>query len=37
MTQRCVVFSLYLSSSVEWRHSYPPGRHRYLEIPAVSN
>ena len=33
---RPVLFTLFVATSVEWQHSYPPADHRYLEIPLVS-
>lgn len=33
---RPVLFNLFLSTSIEWHHAYPPADHRYTEIPVVS-
>nr|YP_007025685.1 cytochrome c oxidase subunit I [Neotrypaea thermophila]AEW68324.1 cytochrome c oxidase subunit I [Neotrypaea thermophila] len=37
VSKRPVVFNLYLSTSIEWQHSYPPADHSYMEIPMISN
>lgn len=37
VSRRPVIFSLFLPSSIEWQHFYPPADHRYLEIPLISN
>nr|YP_009110438.2 cytochrome c oxidase subunit I [Clibanarius infraspinatus] len=34
---RVVIFSMYLPTSIEWKHSYPPADHSYMEIPLISN
>nr|YP_007025672.1 cytochrome c oxidase subunit I [Neaxius glyptocercus]AEW68311.1 cytochrome c oxidase subunit I [Neaxius glyptocercus] len=34
---RPVMFNLFLPSSIEWQHPYPPADHSYMEIPMVSN
>ena len=35
--KRPIMFSLYLLTSLEWRHNLPPADHRYIEIPVTSN
>nr|YP_010180784.1 cytochrome c oxidase subunit I [Tubuca arcuata]ARQ82459.1 cytochrome c oxidase subunit I [Tubuca arcuata]QVD40477.1 cytochrome c oxidase subunit I [Tubuca arcuata] len=37
MSNRASVFSPFLSSSIEWKHSYPPADHSYMEIPLITN
>nr|YP_009294930.1 cytochrome c oxidase subunit I [Filhollianassa ceramica]ANW37024.1 cytochrome c oxidase subunit 1 [Filhollianassa ceramica]AOH05866.1 cytochrome c oxidase subunit 1 [Filhollianassa ceramica] len=37
VSKRPILFNLYLSSSIEWHHSYPPADHSYMEIPMLSN
>nr|YP_009050440.1 cytochrome c oxidase subunit I [Paraglypturus tonganus (nomen nudum)]AIG22695.1 cytochrome c oxidase subunit I [Paraglypturus tonganus (nomen nudum)] len=37
VAQRSVMFNLFLPTSIEWQHSYPPADHSYLEIPMISN
>jgi len=37
VSQRCVMFNLFLPTSIEWYHPYPPADHRYMEIPVISN
>nr|YP_007475324.1 cytochrome c oxidase subunit I [Neotrypaea japonica]AGE00869.1 cytochrome c oxidase subunit I [Neotrypaea japonica]URF19370.1 cytochrome c oxidase subunit I [Neotrypaea japonica]URF19383.1 cytochrome c oxidase subunit I [Neotrypaea japonica]URF19396.1 cytochrome c oxidase subunit I [Neotrypaea japonica]URF19409.1 cytochrome c oxidase subunit I [Neotrypaea japonica] len=37
VSKRPVVFNLYLSTSIEWQHPYPPADHSYMEIPMISN
>nr|YP_214823.1 cytochrome c oxidase subunit I [Pseudocarcinus gigas]AAT52151.1 cytochrome c oxidase subunit I [Pseudocarcinus gigas] len=34
---RPVLFSPFLSSSIEWNHTYPPADHSYMEIPMITN
>nr|YP_009093678.2 cytochrome c oxidase subunit I [Mictyris longicarpus] len=34
---RPVIFAPFLSSSIEWKHSYPPADHSYMEIPLITN
>nr|YP_010952801.1 cytochrome c oxidase subunit I [Trapezia rufopunctata]WMQ53221.1 cytochrome c oxidase subunit 1 [Trapezia rufopunctata] len=36
-TNRPVMFSPSLPSSIEWNHNYPPADHSYMEIPLISN
>nr|YP_009239922.1 cytochrome c oxidase subunit I [Leptodius sanguineus]AMN14556.1 cytochrome c oxidase subunit I [Leptodius sanguineus] len=36
-SNRPVIFSPYLSSSIEWHHKYPPADHSYMEIPLITN
>lgn len=36
-TGRPVIFSLFLPSSIEWKHPYPPADHSYIEVPIISN
>nr|YP_009045978.1 cytochrome c oxidase subunit I [Engaeus quadrimanus]CDR98474.1 cytochrome c oxidase subunit 1 [Engaeus quadrimanus] len=37
MIKRTTSFSPFLSTSIEWQHSYPPMDHSYTEIPLISN
>nr|ASS30650.1 cytochrome c oxidase subunit 1 [Gastroptychus investigatoris] len=37
MVKRIVMFPFYMSSSLEWKHPYPPMDHSYLEISLISN
>lgn len=37
ISQRIVVFSNRISTSIEWYQSYPPAEHRYSELPILSN
>nr|YP_010952853.1 cytochrome c oxidase subunit I [Trapezia bidentata]WMQ53273.1 cytochrome c oxidase subunit 1 [Trapezia bidentata] len=37
MTNRPLMFSSSLPSSIEWNHVYPPADHSYMEIPLISN
>nr|QEJ81980.1 cytochrome c oxidase subunit 1 [Tubuca paradussumieri] len=37
MSNRTAIFSPFLSSSIEWKHSYPPADHSYMEIPLITN
>nr|YP_010310791.1 cytochrome c oxidase subunit I [Periclimenes brevicarpalis]UMY76326.1 cytochrome c oxidase subunit 1 [Periclimenes brevicarpalis] len=34
---RPVMFSLFMPTSIEWHHNYPPADHSYMEIPTVSS
>nr|YP_010952723.1 cytochrome c oxidase subunit I [Tetralia rubridactyla]WMQ53143.1 cytochrome c oxidase subunit 1 [Tetralia rubridactyla] len=36
-SNRPVIYSLFLPSSIEWNHSYPPADHSYMEIPLITN
>nr|YP_010170656.1 cytochrome c oxidase subunit I [Allantus togatus]QRZ60638.1 cytochrome c oxidase subunit I [Allantus togatus] len=36
-TQRQIIFSSYQSTSIEWKQSYPPSDHSYMEIPMTSS
>uniref|UniRef100_UPI0030E3950F cytochrome c oxidase subunit I n=1 Tax=Austruca sindensis TaxID=1316774 RepID=UPI0030E3950F len=36
-SNRPVIFSPFLPSSIEWKHSYPPADHSYMEIPLITN
>nr|YP_009524392.1 cytochrome c oxidase subunit I [Echinoecus nipponicus]AXR86888.1 cytochrome c oxidase subunit I [Echinoecus nipponicus] len=36
-SNRPVLFTPYLPSSIEWNHPYPPADHSYMEIPLMSN
>nr|YP_009864979.1 cytochrome c oxidase subunit I [Daldorfia horrida]QKE42617.1 cytochrome c oxidase subunit I [Daldorfia horrida] len=36
-SNRPVMFSPFLSSSIEWNHMYPPADHSYMEIPLITN
>nr|BDL61454.1 cytochrome c oxidase subunit I [Indopinnixa haematosticta] len=35
-SNRTIMFSPYLSTSIEWNHSYPPADHSYMEIPMIT-
>nr|YP_009757373.1 cytochrome c oxidase subunit I [Calappa bilineata]QIM59219.1 cytochrome c oxidase subunit I [Calappa bilineata] len=35
-SNRPMVSSMYLSSSIEWNHSLPPADHSYMEIPLIT-
>nr|YP_010636260.1 cytochrome c oxidase subunit I [Xeruca formosensis]WBQ48730.1 cytochrome c oxidase subunit I [Xeruca formosensis] len=37
VSNRPVVFSPFLPSSIEWKHSYPPADHSYMEIPLITS
>uniref|UniRef100_UPI002A7EAA68 cytochrome c oxidase subunit I n=1 Tax=Anaspides spinulae TaxID=91999 RepID=UPI002A7EAA68 len=37
VSSRPIVFSLFLSSSLEWHHFLPPADHSYSEIPLISS
>nr|YP_007317378.1 cytochrome c oxidase subunit I [Corallianassa coutierei]AGA56155.1 cytochrome c oxidase subunit I [Corallianassa coutierei] len=37
VSQRYIMFNLFLPSSIEWFHPYPPADHSYMEIPVISN
>nr|YP_010384990.1 cytochrome c oxidase subunit I [Plagusia squamosa]UPL65000.1 cytochrome oxidase subunit I [Plagusia squamosa] len=37
VSNRTVIFSPFLTSSIEWKHSYPPADHSYMEIPLITN
>lgn len=37
INQRLVLFSLNISSSIEWYQSLPPAEHSYNELPILSN
>nr|YP_009326942.1 cytochrome c oxidase subunit I [Somanniathelphusa boyangensis]ANK36778.1 cytochrome c oxidase subunit I [Somanniathelphusa boyangensis] len=34
---RPIIFIPFMSSSIEWNHSYPPADHSYMEIPLINN
>nr|UEK25847.1 cytochrome c oxidase subunit I [Pachygrapsus fakaravensis] len=36
-SNRPVVFTPSLPSSIEWNHAYPPADHSYMEIPMITN
>nr|YP_011034133.1 cytochrome c oxidase subunit I [Entricoplax vestita]WRI34027.1 cytochrome c oxidase subunit I [Entricoplax vestita] len=36
-SNRPVLFSPFLPSSIEWYHNYPPADHSYMEIPMITN
>nr|YP_011010719.1 cytochrome c oxidase subunit I [Menippe rumphii]WPW47609.1 cytochrome c oxidase subunit I [Menippe rumphii] len=36
-SNRPVLFSPYMPSSIEWNHAYPPADHSYMEIPLITN
>nr|YP_009400027.1 cytochrome c oxidase subunit I [Segonzacia mesatlantica]ARW69925.1 cytochrome c oxidase subunit I [Segonzacia mesatlantica] len=36
-SNRPVLFSPFLPSSIEWYHNYPPADHSYMEIPLITN
>uniref|UniRef100_UPI00165F0FAC cytochrome c oxidase subunit I n=1 Tax=Palaemon serratus TaxID=645159 RepID=UPI00165F0FAC len=35
--KRPAVFSLFLPTSIEWQHNYPPADHSFSEIPLITN
>nr|YP_009407625.1 cytochrome c oxidase subunit I [Maja squinado]ASF62442.1 cytochrome c oxidase subunit I [Maja squinado] len=37
VSDRHVLISPFLSSSIEWSHLYPPADHSYMEIPLITN
>nr|YP_009093665.2 cytochrome c oxidase subunit I [Ocypode ceratophthalmus] len=37
VNSRPVIFTPALSSSIEWKHAYPPADHSYMEIPLITN
>nr|YP_009503176.1 cytochrome c oxidase subunit I [Dotilla wichmanni]AXA13778.1 cytochrome c oxidase subunit I [Dotilla wichmanni] len=37
ISNRPVLFSPFLPSSIEWKHPYPPADHSYNEIPLITN
>nr|QNV11891.1 cytochrome c oxidase subunit I [Pacifastacus leniusculus] len=37
VVSRVLLNSLFLSTSIEWQHPYPPADHSYMEIPLISN
>nr|YP_010579430.1 cytochrome c oxidase subunit I [Lepidurus couesii]UNY33512.1 cytochrome c oxidase subunit 1 [Lepidurus couesii] len=37
ITQRPVLFSLNLTSSIEWSHNLPPADHSYMELPHITH
>ncbi|YP_009166937.1 cytochrome c oxidase subunit I, partial (mitochondrion) [Plodia interpunctella] len=37
INQRIILFSLNLSSSIEWYQNFPPAEHSYNELPILSN
>uniref|UniRef100_UPI00286CF90E cytochrome c oxidase subunit I n=1 Tax=Willemoesia forceps TaxID=2600091 RepID=UPI00286CF90E len=37
IANRPVLFSNFLSSTIEWNHPYPPADHSYLETPLVTS
>nr|ASS30676.1 cytochrome c oxidase subunit 1 [Lomis hirta] len=37
VSKRTPLFSMYMPSSIEWKHTYPPADHSYMEIPLISN
>lgn len=37
VSNRPVIFSPFLPSSIEWKHAYPPADHSYMEIPLITN
>nr|YP_271833.1 cytochrome c oxidase subunit I [Japyx solifugus]AAV33406.1 cytochrome c oxidase subunit I [Japyx solifugus] len=36
MSQREVLFTLHLPSSLEWTHNLPPADHSYMELPLIN-
>nr|YP_010722339.1 cytochrome c oxidase subunit I [Jonas distinctus]WDV10181.1 cytochrome c oxidase subunit I [Jonas distinctus]WOR86752.1 cytochrome c oxidase subunit I [Jonas distinctus] len=36
-SKRPALYPLFMSSSIEWTHPYPPADHSYMEIPLISN
>nr|YP_010579364.1 cytochrome c oxidase subunit I [Thalamita integra]UEV85596.1 cytochrome c oxidase subunit I [Thalamita integra] len=37
ISSRPVLFTPFMSSSIEWNHAYPPADHSYMEIPLITN
>uniref|UniRef100_UPI00286C6C21 cytochrome c oxidase subunit I n=1 Tax=Thelaira chrysopruinosa TaxID=3061172 RepID=UPI00286C6C21 len=37
MSQRKIIFSIQLNSSIEWFQNLPPAEHSYMELPLLSN
>nr|QNV12201.1 cytochrome c oxidase subunit I [Astacus astacus] len=37
VVSRVLLNPLFLSSSIEWQHLFPPADHSYMEIPLISN
>uniref|UniRef100_UPI0023F49B77 cytochrome c oxidase subunit I n=1 Tax=Phocoderma betis TaxID=1939684 RepID=UPI0023F49B77 len=37
INQRIILFSLNMSSSIEWYQNFPPAEHSYNELPILSN
>lgn len=37
ISQRLVIFSNHISTSIEWFQNYPPAEHSYSELPMLSN
>nr|AZH08539.1 cytochrome c oxidase subunit 1 [Halice sp. JL-2018] len=37
ISRREVLFKFYLSTSLEWTHSYPPADHSYSDLPLLTN
>uniref|UniRef100_UPI0030E468AB cytochrome c oxidase subunit I n=1 Tax=Ocypode rotundata TaxID=1844313 RepID=UPI0030E468AB len=37
VSNRPVIFTPSLPSSIEWKHAYPPADHSYMEIPLITN
>nr|YP_009509592.1 cytochrome c oxidase subunit I [Pachygrapsus marmoratus]AUN45009.1 cytochrome c oxidase subunit 1 [Pachygrapsus marmoratus] len=37
VSNRPVIFTPSLPSSIEWNHAYPPADHSYMEIPMITN
>nr|YP_010385029.1 cytochrome c oxidase subunit I [Pinnaxodes major]UPL65039.1 cytochrome oxidase subunit I [Pinnaxodes major] len=35
-SNRTIMFSPYLSTSIEWNHSCPPADHSYMEVPLIT-
>ncbi|YP_002808471.1 cytochrome c oxidase subunit I, partial (mitochondrion) [Palaemon carinicauda] len=35
--KRPVLFSLFMPTSIEWQHNYPPADHSFSEIPLITN
>ena len=36
-SSRIVIITPFLSSSIEWKHPYPPADHSFTEMPLISN
>nr|YP_009229348.1 cytochrome c oxidase subunit I [Palaemon gravieri]YP_010713882.1 cytochrome c oxidase subunit I [Palaemon tenuidactylus]YP_010758733.1 cytochrome c oxidase subunit I [Palaemon macrodactylus]ALT55338.1 cytochrome c oxidase subunit I [Palaemon gravieri]ANF05046.1 cytochrome c oxidase subunit I [Palaemon gravieri]QLM05139.1 cytochrome c oxidase subunit 1 [Palaemon macrodactylus]WDD39102.1 cytochrome c oxidase subunit 1 [Palaemon tenuidactylus]WEW73440.1 cytochrome c oxidase subunit 1 [Palaem len=36
-SKRPAMFSLFLPTSIEWQHNYPPADHSFSEVPLITN